>query len=225
MTKPKVIIFNGLSLDGRMDGGGGSVDMGLYYELAASWKADAMLSGSGTMLTAFAGQEELPASATRGEAKELHPLAVPYLVVVDSRAQLHHWRLMQAQPFWDKVVALCSRSTPRAHLDEIEAAGVPVIVAGDERVDFAAALDELNSRFAIRTVRVDSGGVLNGVLLRAGLVDEVSILIDPVLVGGTSPRGLFVAPDVTSPEQVIRLWLAHFEQVRENILWLRYEVK
>ncbi len=225
MTRPKVIIFNGVSLDGRMDGGGGEIDMGLYYELADRWHADAMLSGSGTMLTAFAGQDELPPGSKPGGAKELHPLAVPYLIVVDSRAQLHRWRLMQAQPFWDKVVALCSRSTPRAHLDEIEAAGVPTIIAGDERVDFAAALDELNSRFGINTVRVDSGGILNGVLLRAGLVDEVSILIDPVLVGGTSPRGLFVAPDVTSPEQVIRLRLAHFEPVRENILWLRYEVR
>lgn len=225
MTKPKVIIFNGVSLDGRMDGGEEAIDMGLYYELAARWNADAMLSGSGTLLTAFAGQDELPPGAALGGPKELHPLAIPYLVVVDSRAQIHSWRLMQSQPFWDKVVALCSGSTPREHLEELEAAGVPTIIVGDERVDFSAALSELNSRFGIRTVRVDSGGILNGVLLRAGLIDEISILIDPILVGGTSPRGFFIAPDIASPEQVIRLRLVHFEQVRENILWLRYEVR
>jgi 2,5-diamino-6-(ribosylamino)-4(3H)-pyrimidinone 5'-phosphate reductase len=72
---------------------------------------------------------------------------------------------------------------------------------------------------------VDSGGILNGVLLRAGLVDEVSLLVIPTLVGGESPRSFFVAPDVTSPGQVIPLRLVHFEQVQENLLWLRYEVR
>ena len=59
MSKPKVIIFNGLSLDGRMDFGSGAIDMGLYYELASRWNADAMLSGSETMLAA-----EAPATET-----------------------------------------------------------------------------------------------------------------------------------------------------------------
>jgi 2,5-diamino-6-(ribosylamino)-4(3H)-pyrimidinone 5'-phosphate reductase len=36
-------------------------------------------------------------------------------------------------------------------------------------------------------VRVDSGGALNGALLRAGLVDEVSLLVHPVLAGD-APR-------------------------------------
>ena len=36
-------------------------------------------------------------------------------------------------------------------------------------------------------VRVDSGGALNGALLRAGLVDELSLLVHPVLVGD-APR-------------------------------------
>jgi len=36
-------------------------------------------------------------------------------------------------------------------------------------------------------------GRLNGVLFRAGLVDEVSVLVNPCLVGGTSPRSIFRA--------------------------------
>ena len=36
-------------------------------------------------------------------------------------------------------------------------------------------------------MRVDSGGALNGALLRAGLVDELSLLVHPVLVGD-APR-------------------------------------
>jgi len=67
-------------------------------------------------------------------------------------------------------------------------------------------------------------GRLNGVLFRAGLVDEVSVLVNPCLVGGTSPRSIFVAPDLTSPEGVIPLKLLHVETLQDNVVWLRYEV-
>jgi 2,5-diamino-6-(ribosylamino)-4(3H)-pyrimidinone 5'-phosphate reductase len=73
-------------------------------------------------------------------------------------------------------------------------------------------------------VRVDSGGILNGALLRAGLVDELSLLINPGLVGGTTPRSAFVAPDLTSAGGVINLRLTHMEKVRGDVVWLRYEV-
>jgi 2,5-diamino-6-(ribosylamino)-4(3H)-pyrimidinone 5'-phosphate reductase len=223
MTKPKVVIFNGLSLDGRMDFGSGEIDMGLYYQLAARWNADVMLSGSNTMLAA-----DMPEIAQDEETfeppAELHPLAVPLLVVVDSRGRIRNWNFLRSQPFWRKVLVLCSHATPKDYLAYLEKREVETIVAGDDHVDLCAALEELNARFGVETVRVDSGGILNGVLLRAGLVDEVSVLIDPCLVGGTSPRSLFVAPDLTSGDDIIRLRLIHFEQVKENVIWLRYEV-
>ena len=119
---------------------------------------------------------------------------------------------------------LCSHATPQDYLEYLNRRGVPYIIAGSDHVDLRATLEELNTRFGVQSVRVDSGGILNGTLLRAGLVDEVSILINHCLVGGTSPRTYFVAPDLTSPEGVTRLRLIHFEQVQENIVWLKYQV-
>lgn len=224
MPKPKVVIFNGVSLDGRMDGVEAQIDMGLYYQTAASWNADAMLSGSSTMLVGMGGVEEPPLGAETSGPKELHPLAVPYLVVADSRGRFHQWRALQAQPYWREVVALCSHATPHRYMEELEQAGVRSIIAGEERVDFRQALEELNQRFGVQTVRVDSGGTLNGVLLRAGLVDEVSLLLAPLLIGGETPRSFFVAPDIHGPEQAIPLRLFHCEQLESGVLWLRYEI-
>jgi 2,5-diamino-6-(ribosylamino)-4(3H)-pyrimidinone 5'-phosphate reductase len=224
MTKPKVILFSGVSLDGRMDGGSPEADMGMYYQVAASWGADAMLSGSNTMLAAPMDADPNPPEIQPVGQKELHPLAVPYMVIADSRGRIHNWRSLVSQPFWREMVALCSHATPKTYLAELDASGVPYILAGVDHVDFALALEELNTRFGIRTVRIDSGGILNGVLLRAGLVDEVSLLVGPALVGGTSPRSFFVADDITSPGQVIPLRLIHCEKLGENVLWLRYDV-
>ncbi len=90
--------------------------------------------------------------------------------------------------------------------------------------DLAAALEELHNRHAVQTVRVDSGGRLNGALLRAGLVDEVSVLVHPALVGGQSPRSLYRAPDLDSAGGVINLRLAESQTLKDGIVWLRYEV-
>jgi 2,5-diamino-6-(ribosylamino)-4(3H)-pyrimidinone 5'-phosphate reductase len=127
-------------------------------------------------------------------------------------------------PYWRGGVAICSENTPDEYLQYLAEAGVDFIVAGHEKVDMTAALEELNARYSIQTVRVDSGGTLNGVLLRAGLVDEVSILVHPALVGGTSQRSLFRAPDLASSEGVIALTLVSAETVGESLVWLRYKV-
>jgi 2,5-diamino-6-(ribosylamino)-4(3H)-pyrimidinone 5'-phosphate reductase len=47
---PRVILHNAVSLDGRIDGF--PIDLQQYYALAATWKEDATLAGSGTFLKA-----------------------------------------------------------------------------------------------------------------------------------------------------------------------------
>lgn len=221
--QPRVVLHNEMSLDGRMDWL--TVNMGLYYGLAERWKAGAMLSGSNTLLNAYlpevvAAEDEAAFEPPQRDPDDARQL----LVVVDSRGRLRNWHLLREEPYWRDVLALCSQSTPQTYLDYLRKRHVEYIIAGEDRVDLRAALEELGSRFAVKLVRVDSGGILNGVLLRAGLVDEVSVLINPCLVGGTTPRSIFQASDLTSEEGTIKLRLAHMEKMEGDVVWLRYEV-
>ena len=220
---PKVTTFNGVSVDGRMDWFAG--DVGLYYELAGRWEVDAMLSGSETMLAGYAAVDVPEEDEAAFEPPETEPNDPRQrLVVVDSRGRIQNWHRIQNEPYWRDPVVLCSDATPQEYVDYLSKRHVDTIVAGEDRVDLRAALEELNSRYGIKTIRVDSGGALNGALLRAGLVTEVSVLITPHLVGGTSPRSIFVAPDLTAPDGVIPLRLTQVEEVRDGVVWLRYEV-
>ena len=220
---PRVILHNEVSLDGRFDWV--TPDLGQFYELASRWKEDATLAGSETLLSAYP-EEQLSAEDVEGaQPPEKNPDdTCPLLVVPDSRGRQRNWHLLRKEPYWRDVVALCSRSTPEAYLDYLSERHVEYIVSGDDRVDLRAALEQLNALYGVELVRVDSGGSLNGALLRAGLVDEVSLLIDPCLVGGTTPRSVFHAADLNSSDGVIQLRLVHFEKVRGDIVWLRYEV-
>jgi 2,5-diamino-6-(ribosylamino)-4(3H)-pyrimidinone 5'-phosphate reductase len=122
------------------------------------------------------------------------------------------------------LVGLGDLEAPEEELAYLQGEGVEFILAGKDHIDFRAALEALYSRHGVRTVRVDSGGTLDGVLLREGLVDEISLLIEPSLVGGTPPRSFFVAPDLRSPEDLIHLRLAHVKQLRDGTVWIHYDI-
>ena len=224
---PRVILHNGVSLDGRVDGYQGGI--GQFYQVASAFQADAMLSGSDTLLVAY--EAAPPADVDLAEDLPTEPAATPngddtraLLVVPDSRGRIHNWSRIRREPWWRDVVVLCSQTTPQDYVDGLKEMGVDYIVAGDDRVDFRAALEALNARYGIQTVQVDSGGTLNGVLLRAGLVAEISLLISPSLAGGMSPRSIYRAPDLASAEGIIPLRLFHLEQLEDDIVWLRYKV-
>ena len=210
--RPKVILHIGCSLDGRIDWL--KPDNFVYYRVIHDWQVDAMLSGSKTMLVAEMSTEA-----------DIRKLDDQYLVVVDSRGQIHNWGIIKRQAYWnDTPIVLCSQSTPSDYLQMLREIGVHYLVHGEDRVDLAAALEALKDKFGIQTLRVDSGGILAGVLLRAHLVDEVSVVISPQLTGGMSPKSIFVAPDLHSFEDIVDLQLIEHEILDENYVHLYYRI-
>ena len=218
---PRVVIHNAVSADGRLDFL--QPDPGLYREIAGRFRHDAILTTANTLL---AEPRDIPAedrSAFRPRAVDPND-SRPLLVVADGRGRLRDWHYWCNQPQWRDAVALVSGATPARHLRYLELRHVEYIRAGAGPIDLWAALSELSARFGVKQVRVDAGGTLNGALLRAGLVHEVSLLVQPCLVGGTSPQTLFRAADLDSAEGVVKLRPAHVEELKGGVVWLRYRV-
>lgn len=211
---PYVVIHNAVSVDGRMDRVG--VDLELYYSLISTWKEDLTLVGSETFMDA----EQWEAWVHDGNTDPSKPL----LSVVDSRGRFKRWEKAVPSPYWRAGVALCSRSTPQDHLEYLRRVGVDAIVTGKEKVDLREGLERLASDHGAKVIRVDSGGTLNGALLRAGLIDEVSVLMLPQLIGGTTPSSLFRAEDLPANAAPIPLELISSRELKGGTLWLRYRV-
>ncbi|MHC5080194.1 MAG: RibD family protein [Planctomycetota bacterium] len=219
--KPKVILYAATSLDGRTTGF--SVDMGLFYSLAQQWGENASLVGCDTLLKAPDEIPEEPETETEFPTpSEDDPR--PILVVPDSRGRLRSWHYWRRQPFWKDFVALCAKATSPGHLAYLEKWGVKTLIAGTERVDFTQALEELNFRFGTSLVRVDSGGTLNGVLLRAGLADELHLLVHPTLVGGIDGKTFFQDPNPEKHEEIALRFLGS-KSVSDEVLLLSYAIR
>ena len=218
---PKVILHNSVSADGRNTEF--IPDIGLHYELTSRWKFDVHLVGSNTILKS---EEEVP---PEGEDAFETPGEKPgdrrsLLVVPDSGGRVRSWHALRNAGMWRGMMALCSRSTPKDYLEYLKKRHIDCIVAGADHVDIRAALEKLGDDYGVKTVLLDGGGILNGVLLRSGLVDEVSLLVHPCLAGGTSPLSIFRDTETASPERVIRLSLKDVEKLRGDTVWLHYEV-
>ena len=224
MPRPWVTIHSLSSVDGRLDGF--PPDVGLYYRLAAQLPHQAVLSGSGTILAAavaagveMASHEAVPA----GRAPHGSDVGLPWLVVVDSRGRVPRLDWLRSSGHWRDVVVLCASATPSDHIHRLHRAGVHHEVIGDAHVDLRGALHILADRYDVRSVRVDAGPGLNGALLRADLVDEVSVVVAPYVAGRGFPRPLRLFAGLRA-EDARRLRLISVDALDDDHLWLRYRV-
>ncbi|MFB6170756.1 MAG: 2,5-diamino-6-(ribosylamino)-4(3H)-pyrimidinone 5'-phosphate reductase [Haloarculaceae archaeon] len=163
--------------------------------------SDAIVVGVGTVL---ADDPHLTLDA--GDA---HPTRV----VADSRA-----RTPPDARVLDDVaptVVLVSAAAPDARVEALEAAGATVLEAGEQRVDLAAAFDALEARDIERTM-VEGGGELIFSLFEAGLVDELSVFVGPLVIGGRDAPTL--ADGAGFVEDFPRLDLDAVDRLDEGVL-------
>jgi 2,5-diamino-6-(ribosylamino)-4(3H)-pyrimidinone 5'-phosphate reductase len=217
---PHVVLHVEASLDGRIDWI--RPDVGRFYSLAAEFREDAILTGADTLLEG----PGLPAEddAEPPTAEELGGDR-PLLAVVDSRGRFTLWNWLRRQPYWRDALTFVSKATPQSARARLDQQGVTACEAGEDQVDLRTALEWLSERHGVRVVRVDSGGGLSGALLRDGLLHEVSVLLEPALVGGLRPRAFVRGPEPASFADVARLDLVSVRRFDDGLVWLRYRCR
>lgn len=167
-------------------------DLGAHYGVLGELQCDAHLVGSETMRTGLTLEGPVPPDP--GPVVDRPPTGregAPYWFLVDSRgalpADLH---AVRAFPGLRDVVVLIAGVTPAAYREYLAERGYPWLECGGERVDLSQALRAIHQRYGIRRMHVDAGPVLTSALWDAGLVDEVSLIVHPLVVGAGA-RHLF----------------------------------
>ena len=223
---PRVILHIATSLDGRIMNFPANLE--LYYWLAATWNPDAILFGSETVLAAVRENPSLevpPEHAEKFTPPEEAEDTRPLLVIADSRGKVRCWDAIRTWPYMRDLLAFCSLATPKEYLDYLAQRRINAIVAGSDRIDMREALTELDRQYGVKTLRVDSGGTLNSVLLKAGVVDEVSVLVHPFLAGGRADPTMFDPEKAGFPDLQVPLHLIRSEVVGDGLIWARYSLK
>lgn len=226
--RPRVICHMMASLDGRIltEGWPLSAEGRRQYELVhASYDPDGWLCGRVTMEQHFAQRARSDAEVAREHhGGPRNDFRAPggqdsFAFAVDGQGKLA-WQRNEIDG--DHVVALLSERVSDEYLASLRERGVSYLLAGAREIDLALALEKIGSRFGVRTLMLEGGGSINGGMLRAGLVDEVSVLVAPLVDGRIGTPALFdVAGGAMTPR---RLALESVERRADDVLWLRYRV-
>lgn len=202
----------------------------LFGLVRQHYGCNATLEGSGSLVAEDTEPSPLPVVAD--DPAELYAHFLPreiidlpspphmWFAVVDGRGRV---RWTEKQPDWDTLVLVC-RSTPADYLAYLRREGICYLVSGAERVDLADALSAMRTRLGVRCVLSTAGGGLNGALLRAGLIDEVSLSIFPALVGGLGTPSVLDGPPLAIGERPTALRLLSVLTDAGGTVRLRYEV-
>jgi riboflavin biosynthesis pyrimidine reductase len=223
LKKPEVILNVFSSIDGKIttatnrnvmewtaagvDGEANDVTHQLYDEL----DCDGLVSGSESLIVWGKDWVEL-------EKPIYEPRKSKAYIVFDGKGHIDWFQT-------EGLLVVTREDVSGDYIVQLERKGITYLQAGcGDYIDLPLALHKLYES-GFRRLGLSGGGGINGAFLRQGLIDEVSLVIAPLAIGGTATPSLFESPDLTDLGGATQLELITMKPVGEGSVWLHYKVK
>lgn len=201
MDRPYIICHMTTSLDGKVTGDFLFKEqcreaIEEYYAINRKLKCDGFICGRVTMEGSFT-QSWYPdladyESVNRRTDYIPRELSGFYAVAFDTNGKLG-WKSSfivdpDEDPGYDgaQIIEVLSESTDERYLGYLEAMKIPYIFAGESKIDIGQALFKLKKIFGINKLLLEGGSIINGSFELAEAVDELSLVIAPVVADSDS---------------------------------------
>lgn len=199
---------------------------GFFEKYHDTFESQAWICGRITMERDFSGgvQPELikPKKPIIKEAFVGDKNATSFAIAVDAHGKLG-WESNQTGG--DHIIEILTEQVADEYLHYLQQKSISYIFAGKNSIDFKSALEQLATLFPIKTLMAEGGGHLNGSLLNAGLIDELSLLLLPIADGTPKSPTTFEVSDYLSKTPATHLKLKEVKQLDNDVLWLKYSLK
>jgi 5-amino-6-(5-phosphoribosylamino)uracil reductase len=207
-----VSLDGAVTVDGLSEGLGSSGDRRIFQVLRGL--ADVVLVGHGTASSEGYRPIAPDSAVGRLRASIGRPPTAP-IAVVSRRASLEPDSGLVTGAVSPTILITCAASDPGRRA-ALAAAGVTVLVCGEDDVDLPLALDRL-AELGHEQVLCEGGPQLLRAALGAGVVDELDLSVAPALVGSEARLLGSVLPDP------VRLELRQLLE-EDGMLFSRYAV-
>lgn len=123
----------------------------------------------------------------------------------------------------DNIITVIGANATDDYIAMLEEKGISYIVLANP-TDLSEAMDILYERFGIRKISLQGGGIINGAMLAASLIDELSLVIYPGIDGLTTAPSIFeyLGASDERPASGQSLELLSSKTLDNGIVWLRY---
>ncbi|WP_164479130.1 pyrimidine reductase family protein [Nakamurella antarctica] len=156
--------------------------------------ADVILVGAGTVRKEGYGPSPLPNDRAQRRQRWTGRAQAPYAVVTKSGLdpELSFFNASEVQPL------VITTTAGAEAMSGLRAGAASIIIAGDEDVDLQVALKALRDKGFSR-VHCEGGPSLLGLMVAAGMVDELCLTTAPLLIGNASSTTLLGDTELPAP--------------------------
>lgn len=229
MNKPYIICHMVMSIDGKVTGDFLKRNNHLesseyYYQINREYQADAYMCGRVTMEESFTNKyypnlNDYPIIDNYDDY--IYSLDTTlYAVSLDPHGRLG-WKTNRVidvdhDPGYDNagIIEVLTHQVDKRYLGYLQSKNISYIFVGDTKVDLNILLDKLYKYFNIKKILLEGGSIINGSFMEENLIDELSLVIDPV-IGGNNDKPLF------SKTQIVEYELKEIKKYN-HIIWLNY---
>ena len=229
MDRPITTLFMLISVDGKISTGdtdemdvdkdfpkidGVKEGLNQYYEIEKTTDFFSLNSGKVWAKIGFNEKTDVP---------EKTPVT---FVVIDSKPHLNENGIRYVSQKGKKVIVVTINENHSAYklkeeLDNIE------IIKYEGKIDFADMFSKLKNDFGAEGVTIQTGGILNAEFLRGGLVDYISLVVAPVMIGGNDTATLMDGESLHSETELFKIKALRLEEIKKlenSYLHLIYKV-
>lgn len=123
------------------------------------------------------------------------------------------------------VITVLGETVSEEYLSHLREKGISYLFAGKDGHDIAKATETLYSEFGFEQLLLEGGGIVNGMFLKAGLIDELSLLMYPGIDGlsGISSIIEYKGDEDEQPADGQALELLNVKTLNDGVVWLRYK--
>lgn len=193
MTRPYIICHMLQSIDGKISGDFFNMPatrslLALYRKMSDEFNADAIIYGSITANEIFTDDLHLDLNTVQlfKNEKEDYILVnekTKWVIVIDPTGSVG-WttEALQNQRLKDKnVIEVLCENVSSVYLSHLQKIGVSYILCGKDQLDLFLAVNKLKEKFKIDRILLQGGGIVNSSFASVGLIDEVSLILSPVM--------------------------------------------
>ena len=219
--RPYVILNAAMTLDGKIATATGSSNISGKKDLERVHQirkeCDAIMVGIGTVIA-----DDPRLTVHKIDAK---PEDNPVRVVVDSKCRTPvDARITNTDA---KTIIAGANEYKEDYMQTdtyktLKERGVKFFFSGDKRVDLKALMNYLHEE-GIEKLMLEGGATLNFSMIKAGLIDEISICVAPMIVGGANARTFFDGEGFDTMDEAVRLELTDSFTLDKDLI-LTYKV-
>lgn len=93
--------------------------------------------------------------------------------------------------------------------------GISYVFGGAESINVEEALIKLSQYYNINKILLEGGSIINGAFMDEDLIDELSLVINPITAADTD-KPLFMK------SHIVEFKLKELKQFENGVLWLNY---